>query len=164
MAAPRATRQGWRRKAPRAAVGPASVARLVLFIWSSFRRSRNARTDELIPAAPIAHAAAPAPTLRIAIAATGLLALTSADGPSRTPAQPSPFPRARRKGSGGITLSDVAKLAGVSAITISRALNTPDRVSPDTLQRVRDAVARTGYVPNLWPAAWLPTAAGWSRR
>jgi LacI family gluconate utilization system Gnt-I transcriptional repressor len=57
--------------------------------------------------------------------------------------------RAARKGSGGITLSDVAKLAGVSAITISRALNTPERVSPDTLQRVRDAVARTGYVPNL---------------
>jgi LacI family gluconate utilization system Gnt-I transcriptional repressor len=59
-----------------------------------------------------------------------------------------PAPRAR-KGTGGITLNDVAKLAGVSAITISRALNTPDRVSPDTLQRVRDAVARTGYVPNL---------------
>lgn len=57
--------------------------------------------------------------------------------------------RSARKGSGGITLSDVAKLAGVSAITISRALNTPERVSPDTLKRVRDAVARTGYVPNL---------------
>jgi LacI family gluconate utilization system Gnt-I transcriptional repressor len=57
--------------------------------------------------------------------------------------------RAARKGSGGITLSDVAKLAGVSAITVSRALNTPDRVSPDTLKRVREAVARTGYVPNL---------------
>ncbi len=57
--------------------------------------------------------------------------------------------RAARKGSGGITLSDVAKLAGVSAITVSRALNTPERVSPDTLKRVRDAVARTGYVPNL---------------
>ena len=57
--------------------------------------------------------------------------------------------RTPRKGSGGITLSDVAKLAGVSAITISRALNTPDRVSSDTLKRVRDAVVRTGYVPNL---------------
>jgi len=79
--------------------------------------------------------------------------------------------RAARKGTGGITLSDVAKLAGVSAITISRALNTPDRVSPDTLQRVRDAVARTGYVPNLLAgglasnrtrlvAALIPTIAG----
>lgn len=79
--------------------------------------------------------------------------------------------RSARKGSGGITLSDVARLAGVSAITISRALNTPDRVSPDTLQRVRDAVARTGYVPNLVAgglasnrsrlvAALVPTIAG----
>lgn len=33
-------------------------------------------------------------------------------------------------------------------MTVSRALNTPERVSADTLQRVRDAVARTGYVPN----------------
>lgn len=82
-----------------------------------------------------------------------------------------PAGRAARKGTGGITLSDVAKLAGVSAITISRALNTPDRVSPDTLQRVRDAVARTGYVPNLLAgglasnrtrlvAALIPTIAG----
>lgn len=81
-----------------------------------------------------------------------------------------PAPRTR-KGTGGITLNDVAKLAGVSAITISRALNTPDRVSPDTLQRVRDAVARTGYVPNLVAgglasnrsrlvAALIPTIAG----
>jgi LacI family gluconate utilization system Gnt-I transcriptional repressor len=79
--------------------------------------------------------------------------------------------RSRRKGSGGITLSDVAKVAGVSAITISRALNTPDRVSADTLERVRHAVARTGYVPNLLAgglasnrsrlvAALIPTIAG----
>ncbi|HSV44556.1 MAG TPA: LacI family DNA-binding transcriptional regulator, partial [Ramlibacter sp.] len=79
--------------------------------------------------------------------------------------------RAPRKGSGGITLADVAKLAGVSAITISRALNTPDRVSSETLARVRDAVARTGYVPNLLAgglasnrsrlvAALVPTIAG----
>ncbi|HMA08730.1 MAG TPA: LacI family DNA-binding transcriptional regulator [Ramlibacter sp.] len=82
-----------------------------------------------------------------------------------------PTRRARRKGSGGITLSDVARLAGVSAITISRALNTPERVSPDTLERVRAAVARMGYVPNLLAgalasnrtrlvAALIPTIAG----
>lgn len=80
-------------------------------------------------------------------------------------------PRAPRRSSGGITLSDVAKLAGVSAITVSRALNTPDLVSADTLQKVRDAVARTGYVPNLLAgglasnrsrlvAALIPTIAG----
>jgi LacI family transcriptional regulator, gluconate utilization system Gnt-I transcriptional repressor len=49
------------------------------------------------------------------------------------------------------TLQDVARTAGVSAITASRALRTPDRVASDTLARVRDAVASLGYVPN--PAA-----------
>ena len=47
------------------------------------------------------------------------------------------------------TVKDVARLAGVSAITVSRALNTPEQLSADTLERVRQAVSRTGYVPNL---------------
>ena len=79
--------------------------------------------------------------------------------------------RRARRGSGRITLADVAKLAGVSAITASRALNTPDRVSPDALQRVREAIDRTGYVPNMLAgglastrsrlvAAVVPTIAG----
>ncbi|MES2943143.1 MAG: LacI family DNA-binding transcriptional regulator [Pseudomonadota bacterium] len=46
------------------------------------------------------------------------------------------------------TILDVARLAGVSAMTVSRALNNPEKVSPDTLTRVRDAVERTSYVPN----------------
>lgn len=49
------------------------------------------------------------------------------------------------------TLQDVAQLAGVSAITASRALRTPERVAAETLARVREAVAQLGYVPN--PAA-----------
>ena len=49
------------------------------------------------------------------------------------------------------TLQDVARAAGVSAITASRALRTPERVAADTLARVRDAVNSLGYVPN--PAA-----------
>ena len=57
--------------------------------------------------------------------------------------------RAPRPGTCGITLSDVASLAGVSAITVSRALNTPAAVSPETLERVRSAISRSGYVPNL---------------
>jgi LacI family gluconate utilization system Gnt-I transcriptional repressor len=60
-----------------------------------------------------------------------------------------PPARSPRRKSGGITLRDVAKLAGVSVITASRALNTPAALSAETLARVRDAVARTGYVPNL---------------
>lgn len=58
-------------------------------------------------------------------------------------------PTRSRRGSGGLTLRDVAKLAGVAPITASRALNTPDAVSPAILARVRDAVERTGYVPNM---------------
>lgn len=53
-----------------------------------------------------------------------------------------------RRGSGAITLRDVAKLAGVAPITASRALNTPDQVSEDVLKKVQEAVDRTGYVPN----------------
>jgi LacI family gluconate utilization system Gnt-I transcriptional repressor len=53
-----------------------------------------------------------------------------------------------RRSSGAITLRDVAKLAGVAPITASRALNTPNLVSPDVLKRVQDAVEKTGYVPN----------------
>lgn len=47
------------------------------------------------------------------------------------------------------TLHDVAREAGVSLITASRALSNPGVVSPKTLERVREAVARTGYIPNL---------------
>ena len=53
-----------------------------------------------------------------------------------------------RRGSGAITLRDVAKLAGVAPITASRAVNTPNQVSPEVRQKVLDAVHRTGYVPN----------------
>jgi len=53
-----------------------------------------------------------------------------------------------RRSSGAITLHDVARLAGVSPITASRAINKPEQVSPELLKRVEDAVARTGYVPN----------------
>lgn len=56
--------------------------------------------------------------------------------------------RGRRRGAGGLTLADVARIAGVSPITVSRALNTPAQLTAETLARVRDAVSRTGYVPN----------------
>ena len=64
----------------------------------------------------------------------------------RSSTNPAPKLRARR-GSGGITLSNVAKVAGVSAITASRALNTSGKVSPDALKRVHDAIKiRPEYV------------------
>ena len=58
-----------------------------------------------------------------------------------------PSKRSRRS-SGAITLRDVAMLAGVAPITASRAINTPQQVSPDVLRKVQEAVQRTGYVPN----------------
>jgi LacI family transcriptional regulator, gluconate utilization system Gnt-I transcriptional repressor len=58
-----------------------------------------------------------------------------------------PVRRARR-GSGAVTLHDVARLAGVAPITASRALNTPGQVSAQVLKKVTDAVVNTGYVPN----------------
>lgn len=64
--------------------------------------------------------------------------------PESTPSGPR-----RRRGSEKPTLKQVAEAAGVSPITASRALNTPDRVNDDTRSRVLDAVERLGYVPNL---------------
>ncbi|MBB3139743.1 LacI family DNA-binding transcriptional regulator [Halomonas organivorans] len=55
----------------------------------------------------------------------------------------------RRRGSAQPTLKEVAAAAGVSAITASRALNTPERVNEETRKRVLEAVDRVGYVPNL---------------
>ncbi|MBE3637265.1 LacI family DNA-binding transcriptional regulator [Mangrovicoccus algicola] len=46
------------------------------------------------------------------------------------------------------TMKHVAALAGVSVMTVSRALATPDRVSPEALEKVRRAVLQTGYVPD----------------
>lgn len=57
-------------------------------------------------------------------------------------------PRRSRRGSGAITLHDVAKLAGVAPITASRALNHPAQVSEEVRRKVSEAIARTGYVPN----------------
>ncbi|WJH41145.1 LacI family transcriptional regulator [Aliirhizobium terrae] len=51
--------------------------------------------------------------------------------------------------SGPVTLADIAKLAGVSPVTVSRAINTPALVKPRTLEAIEKVIARTGYVPNL---------------
>jgi LacI family gluconate utilization system Gnt-I transcriptional repressor len=57
--------------------------------------------------------------------------------------------RRARKNTGRVTLSDLAALVGVTKVTVSRALNTPELVSLDTLERVREAVKQTGYTPDL---------------
>ena len=56
-----------------------------------------------------------------------------------------------RPSSGRVTLSDVARAAGVSPITVSRALRGARAVAPDLVKKVTLASERLGYVPD--PAA-----------
>lgn len=53
-----------------------------------------------------------------------------------------------REAQSAVTLKHVAERAGVSPITVSRALNKPDMVSGDLRDRVRLAVEELGYVQN----------------
>ncbi len=46
------------------------------------------------------------------------------------------------------TIRDVARLANVSVATVSNALNSSDRVSPELLARVRAAVDKLSYTPH----------------
>lgn len=56
--------------------------------------------------------------------------------------------RRARRGSGAITVRDVARLAGVAPITVSRVLNTPAQVSAEVREKVQEVILKTGYVPN----------------
>lgn len=47
------------------------------------------------------------------------------------------------------TIADVAREAGVSKATVSRALNAPQSVSASTREHVLGVVARLGFAPNL---------------
>jgi len=46
-------------------------------------------------------------------------------------------------------MQDIARLAKVSVITVSRVLREPDKVADDTRARVLAAIEKVGYVPNL---------------
>lgn len=56
-----------------------------------------------------------------------------------------------------VTIVDVARLAGVSTATVSRAMHAPHVVRPATLERVRRVMRECGYVYNA-------TAGDFSRR
>src|SRR5260370_34860071 len=46
------------------------------------------------------------------------------------------------------TLADVAKVAGVGVMSVSRVVNGTRSVSKDTEEKVRAAIRRIGYEPN----------------
>jgi LacI family gluconate utilization system Gnt-I transcriptional repressor len=54
-----------------------------------------------------------------------------------------------RSARASVKITDVAAAAGVAPMTVSRVINTPDRVSPETAIRVKAAIEKLGYVPNL---------------
>ena len=62
------------------------------------------------------------------------------DGDESPPRVPEP---------GSVTLADVARLAGTSSATVTRALHGHPRVLPATRARVEEAAAALGYVPHL---------------
>ena len=48
-----------------------------------------------------------------------------------------------------VTIRDVAAQAKVGTATVSRVLNKPWKVSPETTQRVKDSIEKLGYKPNF---------------
>ena len=48
-----------------------------------------------------------------------------------------------------IGIRGIAKLAGVSVATVSRVINSPDKVSPATLDSVNHIINKYNYIPNL---------------
>ncbi len=67
---------------------------------------------------------------------TDQAALTLAPAGAGRPGMPTP------------TLATVAAEAGVSRQTVSNALNSPELLRPETLERVQEAILRLGYSPN----------------
>lgn len=59
-----------------------------------------------------------------------------------------PRTRRPRRAANHARMEDVARHAGVSVITVSRALGHPDKVSEKTRERVSRAIKEIGYVPN----------------
>ncbi|PWC15963.1 LacI family DNA-binding transcriptional regulator [Brenneria corticis] len=67
----------------------------------------------------------------------------------------------KRRSLGRVTISDVAQLAGVGTMTVSRALRTPEQVSDKLRSKIEAAVEELGYLPNL-AASSLASASSYS--
>ncbi len=52
------------------------------------------------------------------------------------------------KVSGKATIDDIAKSAGVSTATVSRALNMPDTVSKSLREKINQTISQIGYIPS----------------
>lgn len=59
---------------------------------------------------------------------------------------------------GKITINDLADYTGISKSTISRALRSPEAVSPEKLQVINDAISKLGYIPNFYASNLKSTA------
>ena len=55
----------------------------------------------------------------------------------------------RGRGHGRATLADVALQAGVTTMTVSRFLRSPERVAVNTAEKITQALQATSYSPNL---------------
>jgi LacI family gluconate utilization system Gnt-I transcriptional repressor len=58
------------------------------------------------------------------------------------------------------TLADVARRAGVSPVTVSRAIRHPEMVSEELRKRIDDAVLALAYIPNHLASALASTRTG----
>src|SRR3712207_3898025 len=56
--------------------------------------------------------------------------------------------RQSRRSRGSVTILDVARSAGVSAMTVSRVINGEPNVRESTREAVTEAIARLKYSPN----------------
>ncbi|SCK31851.1 transcriptional regulator, LacI family [Streptomyces sp. WMMB 714] len=68
--------------------------------------------------------------------------------PRQGPGGDASTPPASGAAKGSVTMAMVARRAGVSTQTVSNALNTPELLRPETLERVRRAVDEMGYRPH----------------
>jgi len=74
-----------------------------------------------------------------------------------TPQQVPPLPPKGSRATGRVTIIDVARMAAVSPMTVSRALKAPELVQEKSRERIMAAIAQLGYVPNQ-AAATLASA------
>ncbi|HBT11895.1 MAG TPA: LacI family transcriptional regulator, partial [Erwinia persicina] len=59
----------------------------------------------------------------------------------------------KRRGSGRVTLQDIADYVGVGAMTVSRVMRTPELVSEKVRNKVEQAVSVLGYEANTEASA-----------